>query len=202
MRDVGVGTAVAVIVWALGGQAGAFERFSFDWRYKPDLPMSDAFEICTDHAPGASQDLKDKVGALIQAAAAKWDYARFKFVFVAPGCDSNGEFPSPNGVNQIDFGPTEEEAPGVTRAFFKGSQMIECDIRFDANLSWNTTESPPPPDQWDLMTTAMHEFGHCLGLNDENSVKGVVMNSLLGTGDRRAKLMPDDIAGRAEIYGK
>ena len=194
--------SLTVVLLLFAQEAGGFERYAFDWRYKlPDaLPMADAFEICLG-------DVSAVAAVTIREAASRWSYGKFAFTFVPDGCSSSSQFPVQNGVNQIDFGLTEQDAPGVTRPYFDGNNMLECDIRFHMPLAidfkWNLdARRSTAPDEWDLLTVAMHEFGHCLGLKDEADLPTVVMFNRLSLGQERRELKSDDLSGRAAIYGK
>jgi predicted Zn-dependent protease len=54
--------------------------------------------------------------------------------------------------------------------------------------------------QTDLISTALHEFGHCVGLDDVE-MSGVVMSGVLLPGQMMRELTSDDLAGRNKIYG-
>ena len=74
---------------------------------------------------------------------------------------------------------------------------IQGDTHFDEAETWTVT-IPPASGQFDLVTVAIHEFGHALGLN-HSPVAGSVMQAFYA-GPRRV-LHGDDIAGITSIYG-
>ncbi len=74
---------------------------------------------------------------------------------------------------------------------------IQGDTHFDEAETWTVTV-PPAAGQFDLVTVAIHEFGHALGLN-HSPVAGSVMEAFYA-GPRRV-LHGDDIAGITSIYG-
>ena len=177
----------------------AYKLIGKDWKYKSN-PMGEAFEICLTNAPDAAEQA-------IKDAAKAWEYSKFKFTFKASACSSDGKFPKENGTNQIDFGDLDiKTAPGATSPFATDTRITECDIRFNKSLSWHTAATAPPRDKWDLRSAAVHELGHCLGLDNvpENPFSNhppPVMEESLGIKDKRRKLTQDDKNGRAAIYG-
>jgi peptidoglycan hydrolase-like protein with peptidoglycan-binding domain len=72
---------------------------------------------------------------------------------------------------------------------------IAGDLHFDDAETWTTNN---PPTGIDLLTVAIHEIGHTLGL-DHSAVANAVMFAFYG-GIRRA-LHDDDVAGISSIYG-
>jgi hypothetical protein len=180
-------------------EAVAFKKFGADWTHTRSRPRIDgSFEICLANAP---------LGAVsaIRAGSAVWNYRKFKFSFKAEGCGSSAAFPVKNDVNQIDFGPVDNDIPGESKVYYDGESITECDIRFNSALNWNVSDKSPLYNQWDLISVAAHEFGHCLGLADENKPflkNEPIMNGMLGIGQIRRTLSTNDRNGRNSIYGK
>jgi hypothetical protein len=198
-RTLFVSSIAIALITNCSVEALAFKKFGADWTYKrPKTPMGEPFQICiADAPPGAV--------AVIRKAAGAWNSRTFTFNFRAEGCASSGQFPVENGVDQIDFGPIETAAPALSRQFYHGADIVECDIRFNATLRWNVAEGPPTAEEWDLMSAALHEFGHCLGLTDVQTPsrgEDPVMDHALGPGEMRRVLSADDRQGRDSIYGK
>jgi Matrixin len=80
---------------------------------------------------------------------------------------------------------------------------VECDMRFSNGFNWYTGTGTPPANQVDWWSVAIHEMGHCLGLDHEPRITDPksVMYPSLAAGEVRRTLTPDDIAGRNAIYG-
>ncbi|MBL7498460.1 matrilysin family metalloendoprotease, partial [Frankia sp. CN7] len=76
-----------------------------------------------------------------------------------------------------------------------GGGSLAGDLHFDEAETWTTDD---PPTGVDLLTVALHEIGHGLGL-DHSSDPASVMFAFYG-GIRR-ELTGDDIAGIQAIYG-
>jgi hypothetical protein len=190
---------LAAASWGYPADALAFKKFGADWTYEHSTHRIDSsFEICTANTPSGAF-------AATMAAGAAWNYQNFRFSFQPNGCSSSGTFPVKNGVNQIDFGPIDTGVPAISKVYYDGTNITECDIRFNSMLKWNTSTKAPSKNQWDLISVATHEFGHCLGLADENqpfSNDEPVMNGMLGAGDKRRILTTDDKNGRNSLYGK
>jgi predicted Zn-dependent protease len=90
--------------------------------------------------------------------------------------------------------------PKKSERFLEWNKMVECDIEFDKSREWHVGTRKPRTHENDLLTVAMHEFGHCLGL-DHSDVRGAVMEEFLEKGVMRRNLHEDDIMGRNRIYG-
>jgi hypothetical protein len=187
----------AAVCGYIPAAAWAFKEFGAEWPHVDAMfPTSVAFELCAaDMPPGA-------ISAITSAGAA-WSYKRLSFRFKW-GCDPAGKFPVKNGLNQIDFGPLPLFIPATSKVYFKGTTIVECDIRFNVGLNWSTSVEYPKATQWDLMSVAAHEFGHCLGLADEmRTSRGAepIMGGLLSAGEVRRVLTTDDKNGRNRLYG-
>jgi Matrixin len=127
-------------------------------------------------------------------------------LFGADACSSGGFSPSPNNVNQFDFGGGL--GPGVlaetTSWFFTNNptDTVECDMRFSSAVPWYTGTGTPPATQYDWWSVAIHEMGHCLGLDHESRITNPkpVMYPSIAAGEVRRTLTPDDSDGRDAIY--
>lgn len=193
---------IGLILWSLAlllaASVCAYTLTGEDWAYQPS-PMGEEWRVCPDGIPGNGlQRTKD--------GAAMWNYSEFNFTFGTDECLSEGEFPESNGVNQVDFGGELGSGVLATAAWFYDADtgdILECDIRFSNAFNWYTGTGTPPGNQWDWWSVAAHEMGHCLGLGHESGVtspRPVMFPSIAG-GEVRRNPTPDDIAGRAAIYG-
>jgi hypothetical protein len=179
-----------------------------NWKFQKH-PMASSFEYCSTNAPRDPADATKpwpKVLDTIRAAAEKWKYAKkdakkdttiFQFRFSGDDC------PQCPGLNYIEFGtltdpkkPAETSYPSVSGT----ANMKKCAIRFNSAMPWHVTDDDPKPTEYDLLSVALHEFGHCVGLDDVPD-GSAVMSVGLKPGEKRRDLQSGDIAGRNKIYG-
>jgi len=85
----------------------------------------------------------------------------------------------------------------VTHIWYVGDTIIETDIVFNANQNWDVYSGPWSYSSNDFSRISIHELGHALGLNHEDSGVDSIMASYAGD-----IYLPqeDDIAGVAAIY--
>ena len=193
-----LGLIVGGVGLLLSGQALAFKLHGPHWGYMPD-PMGEHWTICPDGMPGdAVQRTKD--------GSTAWNYERFHFAFDSEACLSNRTHAVLNSVNQVDFGPLPSGVLGNTVSFFFTSapdQVVECDMRFNSAVNWYTGTGTPAANQFDWWSVALHEMGHCLGLDHEDSISPLpAMRTNLSAGMVLRQLTADDIAGRNVIYSQ
>jgi hypothetical protein len=194
---------VVLVVWCIGVMLASsgytFVLTGTDWSYQA-TPMGENWTVCGAGVPGSGvQRTKD--------GAAGWNYANFTFTFGTDACSLGGAYPSFNNVNQVDFGGGL--GAGVlaeTVSWFarnNPADTLECDMRFSSTFSWYTGTGTPPGTQVDWWSVAIHEMGHCLGLDHETRITNPtpVMFPSFSAGEVRRTLTPDDSAGRDAIYG-
>ena len=110
--------------------------------------------------------------------------SRREVVFAARHCDD------------LEWGSTV----GIAQFWYRGSQMVDADVAFDAGRSWDVYYGRRR-FAIDFRRVAMHEFGHVLGLDhpdDHGQVRTAIMNSSVSDTDR---LQSDDISGIRAVYG-
>ncbi|MCB4859177.1 matrixin family metalloprotease [Sphingobium sp. PNB] len=173
--------------------AAAYKLKGYSWSYKPS-PMGEPLTICTKGGPAGASDV-------IKRAAAVWNYKKFTFTFAPDRCLEHSPPNVDDNVNYVDFS-LALPLHGLTAARNEQGTVktSECDIQFNPNRPWHVGSGPPPAGKFDLMSVAIHELGHCLGLEDSD-VADVVMDGTLPSGKMRRTLSADDIAGRNKIYG-
>ena len=184
-------------------RVNAFEPYSYNWSYMSNPTVT--FNICPEGMPPGMEEL-------IKESAAAWDYPGFRFEFGEDMCrDERGR----NGVNEVKFEYIEEGYLGVARYSIREGNLKECDVSIGNQHDWYVGTDALPDGKRDFMRTAIHEFGHCVGLGHEEGVHYrrsrdypfyplspimAVNNTRIQQGSPR-ELTPDDRAGRNYIYG-
>ncbi len=203
MKKIPFKVIYATLVLILcGSNIFAFQFTDSNWSYMRN-PMGEDFRFCIDGMPeGAEQRTKE--------GAAEWNYSEFKFTFGSNACLSSGSETNFNEVNQINIGDLQDNVQARAHfwAFEGESETLECDIQFNekinSTLTWYTGTGTPSLEEIDWWTIAVHEMGHCLGLDHEgikDNEKPVMFEST-SPGEVRRTLTRDDIGGRNFIYGE
>ncbi len=168
--------------------AHAYKRGVGDWTFQAS-PLENHIVVCAKGMPSGTT-------TIIKEAAAKWNYSRFNFVFDADSCDPD----SKDFYVYFEAGGDDAAHTDIIKNGTPDNQLATCKMRFNADKNWNTSLDDPGPEQNDLASVALHEFGHCVGLADL-PMNGPVMQGILLPGTKLRELQADDIAGRNAIYG-
>jgi hypothetical protein len=142
-------------------------------------------------------------GQAIQNAATTWNSAGGNFQYNFAGTHTNIN-PTSNSFNDIAWGPLSDNTTiGEASIWSSGTTIVECDITFNSNLSWNAGSN-----SHDIQTIALHELGHWLNLrdiygniNDGVYDTGKVMYGFSSLGDVKRSLSNYDADGLVWIYG-
>ncbi|GAA0966230.1 matrixin family metalloprotease [Frigoribacterium faeni] len=119
-------------------------------------------------------------------------------VTTSGGCSTNSD-----GRNTVGYKALPAGVLGLTCVLYTPARAIEADIAFTTKESfyvWSGTGACKP-GQYDLRTTAAHEFGHALGLGHTGANSGQIMQPSIGSCDFSTRLKGSgDAAAMAKLY--
>ncbi len=150
------------------------------------------------------RSFSSSVVAAMEAWNAQLGTVQFAWQTAAPGSYANG-----NGINEVVVDETadgDEFAKGmlaITTTYFRGNELIESDLIFNAAVSWDSYRGSRNGrgGREDVRRVALHELGHAIGLDHPDEAGqnvDAIMESRVSHIDT---LMPDDIAGAQRLYG-
>ena len=105
-----------------------------------------------------------------------------------------------DGVNIVDFGSLGGGALAVAYTWYKGTSIIETDLRFNAH-DFNWSNNWKNRNAYQVINVATHELGHHLGLDDLNDPHGgLTMFGRIGKGERsKVSLGKGDVKGATTV---
>lgn len=192
-----LGTAPDVRPYVLSGE---------DWTWQ-DAPVETPFLLVTNFPEsfGGSSQVRDAFAAALET----WNLQGAAAVALGWGgttgsgsAAGEGDLYALYAAGQVASGSTLALSQWWTDG---GHRMTDCDILFYSSnghgqIAWSSASSGPAPSETDLQSVALHEIGHCLGLNHSASGEAVMAASLT-VGTQKRSLSPDDVAGLQAIYG-
>jgi len=147
-----------------------------------------------------------------EAAMGKWNSNTSFTFFIVRGslidpCQDPNDVPAANGVKFNSticgdaFGST---TLAVERSWSNSTNLVQSGIVFNNNKAWDVYDSAFNSGIFsgviDFRRVAVHELGHSLGLNHENTITSI-MNAINFTGNTIINPQADDINGVATLYG-
>lgn len=148
-------------------------------------------------------------GSVAESALAEWNtqITRSRLTFVR---DSAAAKSGSNRINNVFFNSSVygdafgDDVLAVTTIRYTTStgRMVETDVLFNSNLTWNSYRGTLRGTTRDFRRVALHEFGHVLGLDHPDTARppqfvSAIMNSRVSNTET---LRDDDIAGAKWLY--
>ncbi|PON59790.1 Peptidase M10A [Parasponia andersonii] len=167
------------------------------YRFIPGNPRWQKSHLTYSFPTSVSVPGTKNIRSICARAFQKWaQVSHFTFQEVAPDADSD-----------ITIGfYIRNHGDGATNAFdgprgilAHAFQPSNGHFHFDAEENWS--ENPAGPNQVDLESVAVHEIGHLLGLDHDDTVPDAIMYSRFSYGTTKRDLHDDDIRGIRALYG-
>lgn len=187
--------------------AFAYRLIGWDWSWMRS-PLSTPFYVNVNSFP-AGVGTTQQVTSALQNGMGTWateGQSAFSFTYGGPttrtSFTADGTF-----ISQYSNTTAGGGTLAVSQSWGQGGQMTECDQRYYAanaygSINWSANPNGASWSEIDLQYTALHEYGHCAGL-DHSSNRSAVMypttSGGLGPADRH--LHSDDVAGLQAMYG-
>lgn len=180
--------SIIIIIILFVPQVCAFVTFGATWP-ADEIPL--AYYIQPSVSTSQNDTIRDgfNIWSLVETTFFEFDYrgTNSSSLGANDGINNNGfgtslQFGYSLAVTLIWFYPDDYPGP-------EAGNIIDADIEFNSNMDWMS--------EYDLMTVAIHEAGHVLGLDHETSVECIMQPIYFGTNQF---LFEDDIDGVSSIY--
>jgi len=181
-----------------------------DWTWM-GAPISEPFLVNANSFPGSAGPTADVDDRIHDAMDAWTLQGGADFAYVHGGTTNTYSWAdSTDNVNVLQYVPSTTHPTAVALAqtwIAPPNDTVDCDVRFyGANgagaIDWGSNDAGVGALEMDLERIAVHELGHCLGLNHSATPTAVMFaTSPTGTPPALRLLDPDDIAGVQAIYG-
>lgn len=125
------------------------------------------------------------------------DSVNFKFSYTG----RTGKTVIYDGINMIEFGKLGSGALAVNYTWFRGTEILEADMRLNrADYHW-TARTSDAPKRYIIANVVTHELGHQVGLADLNDPHaGLTMFARISKGENhKMRLGRGDMKGAATV---
>ncbi|HMV68202.1 MAG TPA: matrixin family metalloprotease, partial [Myxococcota bacterium] len=190
----------------LAGPAAAYSLVSWNWAWM-DHPLALPFDL--DVASFAPVGPAGQVEAALRDALATWGREGGSTFDYTGGARTTSDSWAADRrlVTWMDPGGTAGATLAVSQSWGWGGEMTDCDQRFYLSnafgpITWSADPAGAAPGTYDLQYNAVHEYGHCAGINHSSDPDAIMYASTPG-GEQPADrhLRADDVAALQAIYG-
>lgn len=198
---------IALIGVVVAGEALGYSLTGRDWSYQA-APVEEPFLLNVGSFPSGFGPRVEIEDAYVSAMD-RWTFdSGANIVYDWGGTTSRSSW----AADADNIGQWYSYYPGATLALAQfwstaGGNILDCDIRFFGqndmgDIRWSTNPSGASAGRLDFELTAVHELGHCLGLNHSSDPHSVMRSGQpSGTGPSHRELGADDKAAVQHIYG-
>jgi hypothetical protein len=187
----------------LASVAFAYELNGVTWEWQ-DHPFEDPVVVDVDTWPAAYSD--SEVADAIESAADTWSDVGLDLALPFGGTGSGLDVANEGHWNVV-YASVSGSGWGGTLAYastWTWSDLIgiDCDVTFLSDndygdIDWSTDPGGPGSNEVDVMAVAIHEQGHCLGLDHSETDEAVMYYAYQGF----RELQPDDVDGVEALFG-
>ena len=208
-RTAGAFLALLALLALGGGSAAwAYTTLGVDWSWER-TPVSEDLELNVSSFPnrtGSNSEIEDA----LEGAMETWFDEGGAQVALSSGGRTTATSWSRDTSNVLQWHTSTSSSTRIAQAavwYRSGAEVVDCDVRFyganaAGSLTWSAEASGADSTEYDLELVALHELGHCLGLDHSADSDAVMYETLdLGTDDTARHLDQDDIDGVQALYG-
>jgi predicted Zn-dependent protease len=119
-------------------------------------------------------------------------------IVVGFGFDTHCDLYSASGVSCMTNAAFDGQGQVLAHCYFPNQGNVSGDAHFDEGENWSS--NPASFQEVSLLSVAIHEIGHGLGL-EHSQDQGAIMFASYDPGNIKTALGQDDIAGIQSLYG-
>jgi hypothetical protein len=187
--------------------AMAYRVIGWDWTWMRN-PVSTPFYVNPSGFPATIGTQQQVTNALADGMAIWETEGASDFSFTYGGTTTRTSF-SADGTFITQYSNTTVAGGtlAVSQSWGFNNDMTECDQRYYARnaygaINWSADPNGASWSEIDLEHTAIHEYGHCAGLDHSSNGNAIMYASTTGgMGPADRHLHSDDIAGLQSMYG-